>query len=763
MWLCSPALAQTPRPVITSISVCSSGSAGTAGSCPSGTFDTHKIVLAPDGSGNAFNTFAAAGSSDEHSSVFSPGMLGANADYLFVVASSTAGNPGIGAVVLSGGSGPDKNGQWTFNIPTADGYGSYPRNVFGQVFKAPFSEVTCPTVADGNPAHQDQTFDLNYAAPGSVVKDPGSGPGALLMVYEGVNSCMGSTGGPKPGAGPGSSDAYISTGIATSLDYGKTWPTYRGTASFTFVPVPGAGQTQGPNALSGALGGNVCAGNDCTTTPPSSYGRYPVLSPHTPLATLMTAGKSIGGTVGDSAISAFVDDARPTSGTYLYTVYSYQPGPLNDPPVPNRFSDLRLARSLLNGGQSPLSFTKWNGSAFAAPGIGGVDAAILPDGAFENCGALSQGRGHGSISYVDQTQQYLLLFVCDSPHDPATGGGNRGGAWFYSTSYDLSDPAQWTSPREIAGSWSEHDTSGGCASYKGWYPTPMSLNNKPGHLSTTGYVFYLWGCADDAASPTAPKRQFSSRMFTISTGPAALTLTSGSVANGATYVAGGLVPGSWAQVKGSNLSGVSRIWAAADFAGLGNNLPTTLSGVQVKVNNLPAAVYYIDSAQVSFQVPSGVSGTASVQVFNNGVASNIVTGAAVNSAPGIFPLIVNGTNYAIGVFLDGKLAGDPSIGPAFRKAKPGENVQLYVTGLVPTPAGVLVTPQGVDKVRVTVGTVTVDATSAGLTAVGEFYINFYLPTLPDGTYPITISVNGVSSPATINSNPPGPLVLPIQH
>jgi hypothetical protein len=50
--------------------------------------------------------------------------------------------------------------------------------------------------------------------------------------------------------------------------------------------------------------------------------------------------------------------------------------------------------------------------------------------------------------------------------------------------------------------------------------------------------------------------------------------------NGATYLAGGLVPGSWAQVKGTNLSDVTRIWNSADFANLGNSLPTVLSGVQ---------------------------------------------------------------------------------------------------------------------------------------------------------------------------------------
>jgi uncharacterized protein (TIGR03437 family) len=196
-------------------------------------------------------------------------------------------------------------------------------------------------------------------------------------------------------------------------------------------------------------------------------------------------------------------------------------------------------------------------------------------------------------------------------------------------------------------------------------------------------------------------------------------------------------------------------------------LPNTLSGVQVKVNNLLAAVYYVDQAQVSFQVPSGIADTASVQVISNGLASNTVTSTAGTCAPGIFPIIVNGTNYPAAVFLDGKYVGAPSIGPTFRNAKPGDIIQLYVTGLVPTPAGVVITPQAVSGVTVTTGNVTVPADFAGLVAVGEFQINFTVPqqfaSLPEGNYPLTIAVNGVSSPITINSVPPGPVVLPIQH
>jgi uncharacterized protein (TIGR03437 family) len=66
-------------------------------------------------------------------------------------------------------------------------------------------------------------------------------------------------------------------------------------------------------------------------------------------------------------------------------------------------------------------------------------------------------------------------------------------------------------------------------------------------------------------------------------------------------------------------------------------------------------------------------------------------------------------------------------------------------------------------VTVTIGTTTVPASFAGLVAVGEFQINFTVPQISDGVYPISITVNGVASPANTNTNPPAPLVIPIQH
>ena len=98
---------------------------------------------------------------------------------------------------------------------------------------------------------------------------------------------------------------------------------------------------------------------------------------------------------------------------------------------------------------------------------------------------------------------------------------------------------------------------------------------------------------------------------------------------------------------------------------------------------------------------------------------------------------------------DGKIALDSSFGSGFRRAVPGDAVSLYATGLAPSPAGTLVSLTFLDGVTVTVGDVTIPATASALVAVGEFQVNFILPSSfaskPAGLYPISISINGVSS------------------
>jgi uncharacterized protein (TIGR03437 family) len=733
IWVAQGQTQQTSE--IKAITACDANGRGGAGNCPNGTFDTHQIVIGPDGlsvNKGSLNTTAVP---DEHSTVFAPGTLGTNQDYVFFLSTAVNGHASIGVTVLSGGTGPDKSGQWTLDYPKADGYGAYAVGV-GQVFNPSSKGDNCPVVADGNPAHQDQTFDMHYASGGSVVKDPTSAPGSLLMVYEGTNACIGNAGGPIFG----DNDDYISLAIATSLDYGKTWPTYRATPTFNFVQMPSVNTTQAPNAPMGALGKNVCMGNDCTTTPPASYGRYAVVTPPTSLASLMAAAVALPNKFGEQEISGFVDDVAVGAKPYIYV----------------NAGGVRVARAQLNGGTAPLSFLKWDGKAFASPGIGGVEPSVLPAAPFQNCGMPVQNQYGSSISYVEDTQQYLLTFVCDTPGDPALGqvaGAARGAAWFYSTSYDLSDQTQWSTPREIPGSWSQFDQSGGCADFKGFYPSFMSLGKTAGHLSLTGYVFYLWGCQGGG---TPGGRELSSRAFTITIGPPAPLISLVANAEGESST---IAPNTWIEIKGSNLAPVvsspdcapGYCWQGSDF--VGGKMPTQLDKVAATVNGKNAFVYYISPTQVNVLTPpDAISGSVQVVVTNNGATSSTFNAQAATIAPSFF--VFNGGPYLAATHVNGSLIGPTTLFPKLTTpAKPNETIVLYANGFGPTSTPIVsgsisqsgsLSPLPVVKI----GGANATVQFAGLVAPGEFQFNLVVPAnTPDGDQTIVATYGNQSTQA----------------
>jgi hypothetical protein len=417
--------ADSDRPhSIASISICSPTATGASASCPNGTGDTRQAVLAPDGS-FPLNQYGGLGTlADEHSTIFSPGTLPGHWDYLFFVATRTILNPiSSGVVVLTGGSGPNKSGQWTLDF--ASDYGHYfPNNSVGQqngqVFLSPVEHRNCPSVKLA--VNQDQTFDLNYADPGSVVLDPtnraNKGPGSLIMIYEGTNRCIGLNGGDNIIAG---NTFYSTTAIATSNDFGHSWPSYRYMLDPNGLPVnplPSQNPSKGPEAPSGASGNYVCIGNDCTVPPwppNNNYGRYAVLHPQVTIADAMRSNVTKGGLssqMGDAVPAAFVDDVHGGHefefddedgggpAPYLYELHNYAVGPpgLDFPQLPNgQNSDLMIARAQLNGGKAPLVFHKWFQGKFSEPRLGGFETPIFPSGAFQDHGLDQLRRRNTAI------------------------------------------------------------------------------------------------------------------------------------------------------------------------------------------------------------------------------------------------------------------------------------------------------------------------------------------------------------------------------
>src|ERR1017187_41863 len=80
------------------------------------------------------------------------------------------------------------------------------------------------------------------------------------------------------------SSFYSTLGVATSIDYGKTWPANRGASTFSFVPLPQANKTRGPTPPAAPCASSLGGGPTPPPPPPATYGRYPALSPPYPLA-----------------------------------------------------------------------------------------------------------------------------------------------------------------------------------------------------------------------------------------------------------------------------------------------------------------------------------------------------------------------------------------------------------------------------------------------------------------------------------------------
>jgi uncharacterized protein (TIGR03437 family) len=133
----------------------------------------------------------------------------------------------------------------------------------------------------------------------------------------------------------------------------------------------------------------------------------------------------------------------------------------------------------------------------------------------------------------------------------------------------------------------------------------------------------------------------------------------------------GIAPGELLTMYGTNLASSLVVASQIPF-------PTSLGGVQVTVNGLPAPIYYVSPTQISAIVPYAAltSGIAAVQVTNNSVPSDTVTMFTSTTAPGVFTVPPGGLGYGAVLHQDGVTlvtAQDP--------AQIGETVSVFVTGL----------------------------------------------------------------------------------
>lgn len=228
--------------------------------------------------------------------------------------------------------------------------------------------------------------------------------------------------------------------------------------------------------------------------------------------------------------------------------------------------------------------------------------------------------------------------------------------------------------------------------------------------------------------------------------PPAPALSTGGVVNAASFGSTpGISPGALATVFGTG-------FLVANASATTFPLPTNLAGVQVSVNGQFAPILYVNSTQVNFQVPwETQTGTATVVVNRDGVASNTLTVPVLAAAPGLF--LESSGAAVVQNFVNGQyILNQPS-----NAAAAGSTVVAYFTGTGPisgTVADGVATPSS-PLFQVTspnpsamIGSAPAQVNFAGLTPgfAGLAQANIVIPSsLAPGTYPLTITIDGQTS------------------
>ncbi|HTC32368.1 MAG TPA: TIGR03118 family protein [Bryobacteraceae bacterium] len=199
--------------------------------------------------------------------------------------------------------------------------------------------------------------------------------------------------------------------------------------------------------------------------------------------------------------------------------------------------------------------------------------------------------------------------------------------------------------------------------------------------------------------------------------------TSG-ITNGATFAAGALAPNTWFTITGHGLSETTGSWQVT-----GSTLPTSVNGVGVTINGAAVPVSFVSNTQVNFLVPGTVStGTAQVQMTNNGLTSAPVTVNVEPLSPGFFTIGTNATSgnqYAAAEHVNGTLIGPAATIKGATPAEPGETIVLFGTGFGPTLASsevLAVTP------TIVMDGIAADVAFAGLVGPGLYQFNVVVPT-----------------------------------
>jgi uncharacterized protein (TIGR03437 family) len=271
-------------------------------------------------------------------------------------------------------------------------------------------------------------------------------------------------------------------------------------------------------------------------------------------------------------------------------------------------------------------------------------------------------------------------------------------------------------------------------------PGTLSVSVNPANLAAGSYATAVTVAATDA---TVSPVSIAVTLVVQGAQPAG-TVTA--VVNAGSFQPG-IASGGWVAIFGAKLSQSTYQWQAGDI--VNGMLPTSLEGVSVTINGLPAYIDYISPSQINVLAPDDAAvGPVQVQVTAAQQATNAVTAQKSLFAPAF--LTLNGT-YVAALHADYSLVGAPNLlpGAVTTAAKPGETILLYGVGFGPAtppqPSGQQVATAAplANTVQITIGGQSATVQYSGLVQSGLYQFNVTVPNLPNGDATVVATIGGV--------------------
>ncbi len=355
-------------------------------------------------------------------------------------------------------------------------------------------------------------------------------------------------------------------------------------------------------------------------------------------------------------------------------------------------------------------------SVLTATGVDAMNIMTVP--------ASSSGSGQPALSVSPATLSFSYAYGGSGPAAQTVSIGNSGSG---TLSWTASDSDDWIALSAASGT--------GAAT--------LSITANPANFAPGTYTSTVTIAASGASGSPATVT-----LTLVVSGTPPVPVIAG-VANTGDYQAA-FATATWLAIFGSNLSQTTATWSASNF--VNGALPTSLDGVSVTIDGVPAYVEFISPGQINVLAPDdAMTGQVEIQVTTAGQASNSVSNPKQAFAPAFFT-IDNGA-YVTAVHLDGTLVGQTGLlaGVTTTPAAAGETIEVYGTGFGPTnpatPTGNLVTTPAslANTVQITIGGMTANVIFAGLVSPGLYQFNVVVPNLSGGDAPIAASIGGVQS------------------